>query len=121
LSLDIVRHPYELFYLIWRLSWLFGTSYGDVSICYERLCAEPDKELTRLMRVSGIVDYDLNALRRLIDRPRSRWPHYAPAAWFEEREACCESVLQQALAAAGRASAVDGRFLDVRARRAMTA
>ena len=40
-----VRHPYELFYYIWKLSYLFGRVYCDYSLAFERLVSEPAVEL----------------------------------------------------------------------------
>ena len=94
----IARHPYELFYLIWKLSWAFGTQYSDASFCYETLCEHPQRELRRLMGVARVTSCDLGALQALIGSvsPR-RWPEYASPDWFEEQEARAEEILVRAL------------------------
>ena len=95
----IPRHPYELFYLIWKLSWVFGTRYSDASFCYETLCKHPERELLRLMRVARVTSYDVGALQALIGSVSlRRWPAYASPDWFEEQEARAEEVLVRALA-----------------------
>jgi hypothetical protein len=93
----LARHPYEIFYLIWKLSWLFGRQHGDVQVCYERLCGDAEHEIPRLMHSTRMASYDTGTLQKLIARaPRPRWPQYAPAEWFEEIEARCETTLQLA-------------------------
>ena len=97
---QIARHPYELFYLIWKLSWIFGTRYTDASLCYETLCERPQRELLRLMRVAHVTAYDLGALQALIGSVSPpRWPAYASPEWFEEHEARAEEILLRALGA----------------------
>ncbi|HUY91139.1 MAG TPA: sulfotransferase [Pirellulales bacterium] len=92
------RHPYEAFYYIWRLSYLYGTAYANHSICFERLVEEPDEELTKLLGFTKIDASCHDALRRVIERPRiGQWRDYADDAWFRNIEARCEAVLQEFL------------------------
>jgi len=96
------EHPYDLFYLIWKLSYLFGRVYCDESFSLEKLCVQPDEELPRLMEASKIDDYDLHALKSLIHPQESRkWTKYADHSWFAEREVRCEAVLAQYLGDGG--------------------
>ena len=37
LALEFIQHPYHLFYLIWRLSYLYGMQYAHYSVAYETL------------------------------------------------------------------------------------
>jgi hypothetical protein len=98
LDVRIPRHPYELFYLVWKLSWLFGKRYCHASFCYERLCADPERELPRLMQASGVSSYDMDVLRGVVGAaPRPRWHQYAPPEWFEACEARAEAMLRQAM------------------------
>jgi len=88
------EHPYELFYYLWKLSYIFGQTYGHGSFALETLCASPDVELQRLMDVAQITDFDREQLRQLIvPQPSGKWRAYANQDWFEEREAKCETVL----------------------------
>ena len=50
-----VRHPYELFYYLWKLSYLFGRAYCHFSLAFERLVSEPTTELRRLFDAVGLV------------------------------------------------------------------
>jgi hypothetical protein len=91
------EHPYDLFYLLWRLSYIFGRTYCDASFGLEAMCKAPDVELRRLMDVAGVPSYDLDALRGLVVPQRSRWQEFADREWFAAREAHCEGLLAQML------------------------
>ncbi len=94
----LAHHPYDLFYMIWKLSYLCGRTYCDASFCFETLCSNPDVELARLMQVSGIDDYEMDELKSLIHAPQSRkWLAFADHAWFAEREIYCERILARYL------------------------
>jgi hypothetical protein len=89
------EHPYDLFYLIWKLSYLFGQRYSDASFSFEQLCQSPDTELHRFMRAANIDDYDMDALKKLIVPQKSKWQQFADQHWFERREARCETILSR--------------------------
>jgi hypothetical protein len=91
-----VRHPYELFYLIWKLSWLFGRHYAHYSIGIERLTADPARELRRLLDAVGMPHVETAPLLKLIvAQPQGKWRAYADNDWFAERETRCETLLRQ--------------------------
>jgi hypothetical protein len=99
------RHPYLVFYLIWKLSYLFGRRHADVSLAYEDLLAEPQSRLADLFGRIGLDGADLPALSKLIEKPRSgRWRSYADENWFRDHEAHGEAVLADFLRGCG-----DGR------------
>jgi hypothetical protein len=90
------EHPYDLFYLVWRLSYAFGRQHADVSVAYEDLASNPRAELARLLSDCQ-VDYeerDLTALAALIEPSKSgNWTSYADQKWYESREARAEAIL----------------------------
>src|SRR5262249_33077428 len=43
-----IGHPYQLFYYIWKLSYLFGRQYGHCSVAFEDLVRDPDLTLLEL-------------------------------------------------------------------------
>jgi Sulfotransferase family len=95
---DAAQHPYDLFYYIWKLSYLYGRLYCDESFSFEALCAQPESELARLLRTAGLEDYDLALLKGLIVKPKTeKWTEYADHQWFEERESICETVMSRYL------------------------
>lgn len=96
LDSKFIQHPYHLFYLIWRLSYLFGMQFAHYSISYEQLTESPRMVLSDLLQVLNFQQYDLDALSSLIDpRQAGRWKQYADEEWFREQEASCELILAE--------------------------
>jgi hypothetical protein len=88
-------HPYRLFYYIWRLSYLFGRAYADLSLSFEELIESPNEQIRLLMATTDVEKYDLDALRSLVaSGPIGRWHEYADDAWFRSHESACEDVLR---------------------------
>jgi len=93
-----VAHPYQLFYYLWKLSYLFGVRYADFSVSFESLVDDPDAQLTALFKATNIEKYDLARLKALIVRPAlGKWTSYAGEEWFREHESRCETVLAEFL------------------------
>jgi Sulfotransferase family len=91
-----ITHGYQLFYFLWKLSYLFGVKYSDYSLSYECLLDEPDKRVTHLFSTLGIENYDIDFLQSLIVEPsRGKWKVYAADDWFREQEAICETVMAE--------------------------
>jgi hypothetical protein len=89
-----ISHPYQRFYFIWKLSYLFGIKYADYSLSYESLLEEPHKQLQHLLTFLKIQDYDVDALQSLIVKPsRDKWRAYADDEWFRHHETTCETVM----------------------------
>lgn len=59
LTQDGDAHPYELYYQIWKLSYLSGRAYADQSICFEALAKDAAREVPRLMARFGFEPDDL--------------------------------------------------------------
>ncbi len=80
------EHPYQLYYYLWRLSWLFGQRFADVSLSLAELCEDPGR--------LGLTDGGL------VSPPVSdRWLSYAEPGWFEAHEVHCEQVIADSLVA----------------------
>jgi hypothetical protein len=93
-----LSHPYELFYFIWKLSYLFGRKYCDHSVAYEDLISNPELELQQLMAAARIKIFDLDKLRSLLVKPGlNKWRRYADDAWFRKHEEYCENILDDFL------------------------
>jgi hypothetical protein len=94
LNPDEAEHPYDLFYLIWKLSYAFGRAYADMSVGFEQLSENPRSEVPRLMAAAGVERYDLERLNKLVTpQPSGKWRQWADQQWFADREARCEEVL----------------------------
>jgi hypothetical protein len=90
-----VEHPYELFYLLWKLSWLYGRRYSDHSVSLEGLIGEPEEEIRKLLEAVGMQETAVQPLVALITgQPQGRWRTYADDQWFAEREIRCEALLR---------------------------
>jgi hypothetical protein len=105
-----VTHPYQLFYFLWKLSFLYGRHYADHSLSMEALIDHPEDELHELFAVCNIdpATQDMARLKGLIVTPeRGKWRKYAPEDWFRRYEQSCEEVLADFFRAeSGKAAAV---------------
>jgi len=89
-------HPYARFYLLWKLSYLYGKVYSNHSICYEDLCANPQSELKSIFNELGWDNVDTTQSANVIEPPKlDKWKSYADDAWFSQHEIICESVLNE--------------------------
>lgn len=88
------RHPYELHYLLWRLSYSYGRSFSDISIGFEDLVSDFDRVAMDLFQKLDIQQVDMDVLRTLNrGKIQSRWREYAPAEWFSQMESRCDREL----------------------------
>ncbi len=89
-----VTHPYELFYFIWKLSFIFGKAYADFAVCFENLIEHPSEVLTPLFEKLNIDVNNVSRAEKLIVTPRmDKWKEYANDKWFSQIESYCETVL----------------------------
>jgi hypothetical protein len=101
LDWDLVEHPYQMHYLIWKLSYLWGRTYSDISVSYEQLLASPQKTLGDIFSVLGLDQQLVSELTHLIrSNPVGKWHSYAPAEWFTTLEQRAERLLDNFLGAA---------------------
>jgi glycosyltransferase involved in cell wall biosynthesis len=95
------EHPYQIFYYVWKLSYLFGRRYADYSLAFEELIGDPPRKLEELFHALELRGADPLALEKLLDAPKlGRWKEYADDAWFRGHETICETVLADFFAAA---------------------
>lgn len=86
LTLDEDSHPYELFYQIWKLSYIFGRVYSHVSLSYEETVERPAHSI-RTILAGALINYDAEKLAGLVSRvPFGRWKRYASDALFSSIE-----------------------------------
>jgi len=95
LSESRLKHPYELFYLIWRLSYNYGKSYADYSIRFEDLLNNPAGCLQSMFIELNIDESHIEAaVRKIQATPCHKWKTYASGTWFDQYEAVCEELLK---------------------------
>jgi hypothetical protein len=83
LTLDDRSHPYELFYQIWKLSYLFGRAHADVSISFEDIISSPELSLRKIFSGLAVSECDMSKLLRLVSPVTLRkWGSYAGDEWF---------------------------------------
>jgi len=89
-----VVHPYQLFYYLWKISYIFGLAFAHHSVAFEHVATDPDTYLTRLLEAVNVRQYDLTKLKALIETaPLGKWREYAEDDWFKQHETNCETML----------------------------
>jgi hypothetical protein len=95
LNLDEDAHPYELFYQIWKISYLFGRVHADLSIAYEDIVREPAAGIRRTFAALAVAEQDIERLASLVSSvPLGKWRQYADDAWFTAIEKRVDAVLE---------------------------
>jgi len=107
LNPSLIAHPYQLFYFLWKLSFWFGIAYSHHSLSFEALIANPEFELRRLFRATGVECVDFPRLLTLVEPRPSQWPQYADDEWFRRHEEACEDVLRDFFRSAARSGIRD--------------
>ena len=87
-------HPYEKFYLLWRLSFMYGRQYADLSISYEELVGSPHTTIERLFNTLGIAQDPERHVQKVKSGSTGRWRTYQSDAWFVVKESRCEELVQ---------------------------
>jgi hypothetical protein len=95
LKLEYLEHPYQLHYLIWRASYIFGKNYSDLSIKYEDILESFEDVAEKMFSSVGL---QINVADHLSSslQPRKRhsdWAYYASGDWFETLEESAESLI----------------------------
>lgn len=92
------QHPYQRFYYLWKLSYLFGQRDSDISIGFEALCTNPEQQLGKMFDVLDWQCVDIKKASSVIERvPFGKWKDYAEESWFSDIEADCEQNLDRFL------------------------
>ncbi|MBL26685.1 MAG: sulfotransferase family protein [Rhodospirillaceae bacterium] len=89
--------PYVPFYLLWRMSYLFGTHYADASVAFEDLAGDPRGRLEDALGRMDVEreDIDWSAIDGLVAPVKQgKWRQFADEDWFAAKEAQCERVLR---------------------------
>lgn len=86
-------HPYQRFYYLWKLSYLHGVKFSNLSISYDNLIENPKYEIYNIFSLLNI-DVDTTKLSNIIQAPPpQRWKKYADNTWFSHHENICEHNL----------------------------
>lgn len=94
LSLNESPHPYMRFYYLWKLSYLYGIEYSDISLSFEELTQNPEEVLSRLFNSLEWESPDLDKALSVLEKPSlNKWQSYAESEWFCTIETHCEKML----------------------------
>lgn len=89
-------HPYELSYLIWRLSQSFADKFSDYQMSYEDLVSNPTRTLADAGKRFHLADlHRSSAVESITATSVNRWRDYASEGWFREREERCDELLDE--------------------------
>lgn len=90
----ITPHPYQRFYYLWKLSYLYGKRESDISISFEQLVGQPKQVLTDLFNTINIDKKYIEPATEVLDKPAmNKWQKYADNDWFISLEQECERNL----------------------------
>ncbi|MEJ2756666.1 MAG: sulfotransferase, partial [Gammaproteobacteria bacterium] len=80
------KHPYEVFYLMWRLSEIFGKRYAHTTVNLEALTTEKDRVIEALFDVLNVqVSMPESGYAIIQDAGLGKWKAYAPSDWFNQK------------------------------------
>ncbi len=92
------KHPYEVYYYLWRLSYIWAKNYVHYSFAYEELVTNFKgvlKELFEFIKIPYTEDIISNLEKLNKGKITQRWKNYASVEWFEEIENKCDFVLSK--------------------------
>lgn len=100
LSTKETPHPYQRFYYIWRLSYIYGKIHADISMSFEDLVSTPELALGRMFEILEWEGVEREPLVQIIKKPGlNRWKGYANAEWFLDHELACDEQLSRFIGA----------------------
>lgn len=92
----VTPHPYQRFYLLWKLSYLYGKHDANISISFEDLVSKPEV-LEKLFDVCQIDKSQIETTIKKINPALAsdKWQKYAEEDWFLYYERKVEVQLNQ--------------------------
>ncbi len=94
LTMDGDAFAYELYYQVWKLSYLFGQHYAELSLRFEDLIADPRANIQRILETAGMAEVDVEPLIPLVSPVRTgKWRECGDAQWFGEIEAKVDATI----------------------------
>lgn len=87
-------HPYQRFYYLWKLSYLYGLTLSDMSFSFENLTTTPETVISDMFNKLTMDTSNVESLVSVIKAPPAeRWRKYADESWFAKHEHICEQNL----------------------------
>ena len=92
------HHPYAAFYALWRLSYVYGRHFSDMSVGYEDLVDRPDQEFAKVADVCNLGEMPRNfASDRVDGKDLSKAERYADESWYRAIESEVGALLHPTL------------------------
>jgi hypothetical protein len=86
---------YRTFYVIWKLSYLYGSTSANYALSFEALTASPCEQVEALLRRLALGG-DAGTLAALVGKPPGTdWRRFADDDWFRQHESSCEALLSE--------------------------
>ena len=90
-----IAHPYQMFYLIWKISYLWGVNFSHYSLAFEDLISKHEAILKEIFCLLQIDNFNMKKIQSIIANPEiGKWQKYADESWFKNHESICERVLE---------------------------
>jgi len=94
LSKVVSSHPYQRFYLLWRLSYSFGRMYSDYSVGMEKFSSNVPEEMKKINHLLGVADGQKKKYEFVMPQKEGKWRNYATNEWFSGHESYCDDILE---------------------------
>ena len=66
LAEESISHPYQMFYFIWKISYLWGINFSHYSIAFEDLISNPESVLKELFCLLEIDNFNMEKIQSII-------------------------------------------------------
>ena len=100
LTMESEAFAYELYYQVWKLSYLFGQHHAELSLRFEDLIADPRGKIRKILETARMPEVDVEPLVPLVSPVRTgKWRECADAEWFSEIEARVDATIARYAAA----------------------
>ncbi len=94
LDISNLMFAYELFFLIWKLSFCFGKKYSDISISFESLVMNPEANMDSICNSLHSELIEERILEKIVNKSSlNKWNSYTTNPWFKNIESGCERLL----------------------------
>lgn len=88
------KHPYYYHYLLWRLSYIYGKSFSDISIAFEDLIQNSESTLANIFNCINMNNVNIAPLKKCVQKQQfGKWKTYADEQWFQTIELECNKIL----------------------------
>lgn len=97
LSRPFIRHAYQRFYYLWKLSYLIGYRQADLSVSYEDLLSDTKAVLKLILSTAGVEPRNLIDVCSglVVSQPATVRASIEDEKWFQDIEDECERTLTE--------------------------